>query len=71
MSRKCVIYGVAAALLLGAAPAFAQDVPAQSAPPQPRYATMIAPGDDDALVDWHLGHVASALLVALAARKGG
>jgi polysaccharide export outer membrane protein len=51
MSRKCVIYGVAAALLLGAAPAFAQDAPAQSAPPQPRYATMIAPGDDDALVD--------------------
>ena len=34
-----------------AAPAFAQDAPAQSAPPQPRYATMIAPGDADALVD--------------------
>jgi protein involved in polysaccharide export with SLBB domain len=34
-----------------AAPAFAQSTPAQSAPPQPRYATMIAPGDDDALVD--------------------
>jgi len=34
-----------------AAPAFAQDAPAQSAPPQPRYATMVAPGDDDAMID--------------------
>ena len=53
MSRKCAIFGIAAALALAAAPAFAQSsgAPAQSEPPQPRYATMIAPGDADALVD--------------------
>ncbi len=36
--------------MFAVAPAFAQGT-ATSAPPQPRYATMISPGDDDALVD--------------------
>jgi protein involved in polysaccharide export with SLBB domain len=48
MSRKCAIYGIAAALTL-AAPAFAQDAGARLQPP--RYATMIPPAAADALVD--------------------
>ena len=48
MSRRCAIYGVAAAVALAAAPALAQNA---GAPPQPRYATMISPDADDAMVD--------------------
>ncbi|MGC9954745.1 MAG: polysaccharide biosynthesis/export family protein [Rhizomicrobium sp.] len=51
MSRKCAIYGVAAALALAAAPAFAEDAGARLQPPseQPRYATMISPDQDSVL----------------------
>jgi polysaccharide export outer membrane protein len=53
MSRKCAIYGVAAAVALAAAPVFAEDAGARLQPPseQPRYATMITPAADDAIVD--------------------
>jgi polysaccharide export outer membrane protein len=51
MSRKCAIYGIAAALALAAAPAFAQDTGARLQPPPPRYGTMIPPTDDDALLN--------------------
>lgn len=51
MSRKSAIYGVAAALALATAPAFAQSAPPQSAPEQPRYATMIPPAASDAQLD--------------------
>ena len=51
MSRKCAIFGIAFASALAAAPAFAQDAGTRLQPPPPRYATMIPPADDDALVD--------------------
>jgi polysaccharide export outer membrane protein len=53
MSRKSAIAGVAAVVALAAAPALAQDAGAKFQPPsdQPRYATMMSPAADDALVD--------------------
>jgi len=51
MGQRCAIFGIAAAVALAAAPAFAQasDAPVRLQPP--RYATMIPPAADDALVD--------------------
>ena len=55
MGQRCAIFGIAAAVALAAAPALAQstDTPARLQPPPsvPRYATMIPPAADDALID--------------------